>query len=297
MQNMPQSLQDSHIVIVTGLSGSGKTIAIKVLEDIGFFCVDNLPLGLFDKFLTLIESHEDVRRVALGIDVRERVFLDSFSGVLNSARSKGYQVDVLFLEATNDALTRRFSETRRRHPLDHDSVGDGIAKERDLISRFKSDATWIIDTSDLNIHGLKAMVQTAFDPTRSGRMGLSLISFGFKKGVPREVDYVFDCRLLKNPHFEDDLRPLTGLDEPVIRFIEKDESWQPFIERLCGMVEFVTPLHEKEKRPMLTVGFGCTGGQHRSPAVTETVARHMRAKGYAVRVAHRELASTEESPR
>lgn len=285
-------MKTAHVVIVTGLSGSGKSTAIRALEDLGFYCIDNLPIVLMDKFLTLAEHHDEIRRVALGIDARERRFLDRFQEAVARVRADGHRVDVLFLDCDDEVLIRRYSETRRRHPLEGESgsLAAGIVAERKLLAGVRDAATWPIDTSVLNLHQLKAMVQQAYEAAGTRRMGVSLVSFGFKHGAPREADWQIDCRLLPNPYFVEGLRPKTGVDPEVRAFLEGRDEWRPFLDHLWGLLRFALPLHEVEGKPMLTVALGCTGGQHRSVAVCEALAERLRADGVPVRVTHRELA-------
>jgi len=281
----------AHVVIVTGLSGSGKSTAIRALEDIGFFCIDNLPLVILDKFLLLAEDHEQVRRVALGIDARERLFLDTFPEALARVRAQGHRVEILFLDCQEEALLRRYSATRRRHPLEAEagSLAAALELERRLLEPLKEQAAWIIDTSTLNVHQLKARVMQAWDPGRSRRTGVVVMSFGYRNGVPREADYVIDCRGLPNPYFVDDLRPLTGRDPEVRRFLEEKPEWPLFRDRILDLLRTSLPMHEAEERPVVTVAFGCTGGQHRSVAMAVVVAEALREGGHAVSLAHREL--------
>ncbi len=283
-------MEKAHVVIVTGLSGSGKSTAIRALEDLGFFCIDNLPVVILDKFLLLADEHAQVRRVALGIDAREREFLPHFAEAVEGAQALGHTVDVVYLDASDEVLIRRFSETRRRHPLEPEAgtVADGIALERQVLAGVRSLATWVLDTTRLNVHQLKAMVQHAYEPGKR-RMGVHLLSFGFKHGVPHEADYVFDCRLLPNPYFVETLRPKSGLDPEVREFLEARPEWTTLRALLGKLLEFAIPLHEAEGKPVLTVSFGCTGGRHRSVAVTEAIAEWLRAGGYAVRVQHRDM--------
>lgn len=282
-------MEKAHVVIVTGLSGSGKSTAIKALEDIGFFCIDNLPVVILDKFLLLADQHPQVRRVALGIDARERTFLSSFHDVVDNVQALGHRVEVIFVDATDDVLIRRFSETRRRHPLESDasSVVEAIEMERLVLAPLRERADWVIDTSSLTVHQLKAAVQHAYDAGKT-RMGVSVVSFGFKHGVPREADWVFDCRLLPNPYFVEGLRAKSGLDPDVVAFLEGRPEWDPFVRKVQDLVEFAIPLHEAEGKPMLTIALGCTGGVHRSVAVAETLARRLRDAGHPVRVRHRD---------
>ncbi len=284
----------AHVVIVTGMSGSGRTTAIRALEDAGFFCVDNLPIVLLDKFLVLAERHEEVRRVALGVDIRERGFLAAFAEAMKEVRALGHRLDVIFLDATDEVLIRRYSETRRRHPLSGEAVSlaDAITKERRMLQEVRAQADWVVETSELNVHQLKALIQQAYDPQTSGRMNLTVVSFGYRHGVPRESDYVFDCRFLPNPYFVDGLRARSGLDPEVQAFVTGQPEWMDFFDKLTGLIGFSIPQHEREGKPLLTLAFGCTGGRHRSVAVAEAVAAWLRDRGHAVRVIHRDIEET-----
>jgi UPF0042 nucleotide-binding protein len=292
-------LKTAYVIIVTGLSGSGKSTAIKALEDLGFFCIDNLPLLVLDKVLTLAEQHDEILRVALGIDVRERAFLVSFPETLARIRTLGHEVDVLFLDASDDVLVRRYSETRRRHPLEGEAatVGEAIDLERRMLAELREKATWVLDTSTMNVHRLKQAVQQGYDPARGHSMSITLMSFGFKHGSPREADYMFDCRLLSNPFFIQELRPMTGLDADVLAFLEARPEWPPFLDHVTELLRFALPLHETEGKPVLTAAFGCTGGQHRSVAVTEAIAARLRDAGREVRTIHRDLDDRHDDPR
>lgn len=283
-------MDKARIVIVTGMSGSGKSTAIKALEDCGFFCIDNLPIVILDKLLMLVDQHPQVGRLALGIDARERAFLGAFGDVVEGVRKLGHSIDVLFLDASDEVLIRRFSETRRRHPLEAEScsVAEGIAKERVVLAPLRDRSTWTIDTSRLNVHQLKRLIQQAYDPSRA-RMSLHLVSFGFRHGIPREADYVFDCRLLPNPYFVDELRPKAGTDKEVREYLEARPEWNELCSKITDFLAFVIPLHENEGKPLLTVAFGCTGGRHRSVAVAEEVATRLAKKGLAAQVEHRHV--------
>ncbi len=284
-------MNTSHVVIVTGLSGSGKSTAIRALEDLGFFCIDNLPLVMLDKFLALAEANGQVRRVALGVDVRERLFLDAFPEALAGVRATGHLVEILFLDCADESLVRRYSATRRRHPLESEtgSLAAALTLERQLLEPLKEQAAWIIDTTSLNVHQLKARVMQAWDPQRSRRTGVVVMSFGYRNGVPREADYVIDCRGLPNPYFVDELRPLTGRDPEVRHFLEQQPEWAVFRDRVLDLFRTSLPMHEAEERPVVTIAFGCTGGQHRSVALAVTAADALRTDGHAVSVTHREL--------
>ncbi len=284
----------AHVVIVTGMSGSGRTTAIRALEDAGFFCIDNLPIVLLDKFLLLAERHEEIRRVALGVDIRERGFLHALAATLQEVRSLGHRLDVIFLDATDETLIRRYSETRRRHPLSGETVSlaDAISRERKTLQEVRAQADWVVDTSELNVHQLKALVQQAYNPTGATRMTVSVVSFGYRHGVPRESDYVFDCRFLPNPYFVDRLRAKSGLDPEVRDHVVGQPDWKEFFERVSGLIGFSIPRHEREGKPLLTVAFGCTGGRHRSVVAAEAVAEWLRDRGVLVRVIHRDVEET-----
>lgn len=282
-------MNSAHIVIVTGLSGSGKSTVIKAMEDLGFFCVDNLPLPLLDKILFLADTHAEISKMCIGIDVRERFLLDSFASEVNKVRDLGHKLEIIYLEASEDVLVRRFSETRRRHPLESisGSIRDGVAREGEILATIKGMADWVIDTTDINIHNLRSMIQQAYDKTSSSRMGVEIVSFGYRNGVPRDASYVFDCRFLKNPYFVERLRPLTGLDRDIAAFLQELPEWHTFVERTTALLRFSLPLHEQEGRPIVTVAFGCTGGQHRSVAMAEKMAEVLAQAGFRTRVSHR----------
>lgn len=284
----------AHVVVVTGMSGSGRTTAIRALEDAGFFCIDNLPIVLLDKFLLLAERHEEIRRVALGVDIRERGFLHAFAATLREVRALGHRLDVIFLDATDETLIRRYSETRRRHPLSGETVSlaDAIGRERTMLQEVRAQADWVVDTSELNVHQLKALIQQAYDPQAASRMTVSVVSFGYRHGVPRESDYVFDCRFLPNPYFVDGLRAKSGLDSEVRGYVLGQPEWTEFFERVSALVGFTVPRHEREGKPLLTVAFGCTGGRHRSVVAAEAVAEWLRERGVPVRVTHRDVEET-----
>jgi UPF0042 nucleotide-binding protein len=286
-------MEKAHVVIVTGVSGSGKSTAIRALEDLGFFCIDNLPVVILDKFLVLADQHEQIRRVALGMDCREKDFLGSFPEVVEGVKALGHQVDVIYLDASDEVLLRRFSETRRRHPLEPEvgSVAEGIALERQMLARVRERAGWVIDTTGLNVHELKSRIQQAYDPARTRGMGVNLVSFGFKHGAPREADYLLDCRLLPNPYFVEGLRARSGLDADVIAYLHGRAEWRPWTRAIAELLELAIPMHEVEGKPLLTVAFGCTGGRHRSVAVVEEIAGALRTRGFAVRTVHRDMAS------
>jgi UPF0042 nucleotide-binding protein len=282
----------TEVVIITGMSGAGKSQAIKCLEDIGFFCIDNLPTTLIPTFVRLCtQSEHAIERVALVIDVREGEFLGSLIDILIMLRAEGHAVKIVFLDASNEALVRRFSESRRPHPLAAGkSVMAGITAERHLLARLREEADLIIDTSALTIHELKRFLSQAFFVQRiPAKIALSLVSFGFKYGLPFDADLVFDTRFLPSPHFVDDLRPLTGLDPQVDQYLFRAEATKPYLERLMDFLGFITPLCEEEGRAYLTIAFGCTGGRHRSVFFAEHLAAHFRDHGYLVNIRHRDI--------
>jgi RNase adapter protein RapZ len=283
----------TRFMVVTGLSGSGKTHAIHALEDLGYFCVDNLPTQLIPTFAELCTRGEaHLERVAIVVDVRERGFLSQFPPVFRKLRSlPGVDAKLIFLEANRSALVRRFSETRRPHPLAPDrSVSEGIDEERKKMLAIRGMADVIVDTSNLTVHELRAAFgrMTRDESTRAD-MVVNLLSFGFKNGAPPEADLVFDVRFLPNPHFVDRLRDLTGRDAKVVRFMKQHKVTQDFINRMTEFLRFTLPHYVTEGKSYLTVAIGCTGGQHRSVMIAEALKRtleHM--PGVRLRVKHRD---------
>jgi len=283
----------TRFVVVTGLSGSGKTHAIHALEDLGYFCVDNLPTQLIPTFAELCTRGEaHLERVAIVVDVRERGFLSQFPPVFRKLRSlPGVEAKLIFLEANRTALVRRFSETRRPHPLAPDrSVSEGIDEERKKMLAIRGMADVIVDTSNLTVHELRdAFGRMTRDESTRADMVLNLLSFGFKHGAPTEADLVFDVRFLPNPHFVDRLRHLTGRDARVVRFIKQHKVTQDFINRLTEFLKFVLPHYVTEGKTYLTVAIGCTGGQHRSVMIAEALKRTLEhTPGVRLRVKHRD---------
>jgi UPF0042 nucleotide-binding protein len=281
-------------VIVTGLSGSGKTHALRALEDLGYFCVDNLPTQLIPKLAELAGRDDaELDKVAIVVDIREGAFLREFPAVFRSLRaSRGYRPTLIFLEATHGALLRRFSETRRPHPLAPDrSVAEGIRDEREQLSRIRSMADMIVDTSKLTVHELRDifMRMSRDGADRRAAMVVTLVSFGFKHGLPEDADLAFDVRCLPNPHFVDRLRPLTGRDQPVVRYMRRHRATQLYLDRLSAFLRFALPLYVREGKTYLTVAIGCTGGQHRSVMVAEALKAELRGvPGIRLRVKHRD---------
>ncbi|HWP35276.1 MAG TPA: RNase adapter RapZ [Thermodesulfobacteriota bacterium] len=278
------------VVVVTGLSGAGKSTAIRALEDLGFFCVDNLPVTLVPHLLEVCRTG-GIGKVALGIDVREREFLAASPRTLETLRAAGYRIELLFLEASDEALIRRFSETRRRHPLAQgESVVDGIRRERELLADLKSLADQILDTSLLTVHQLRGAIQERYlAAAQLKQLTVTLLSFGFRYGLPPEADLVVDVRFLRNPHFVEEFRDFDGSRREVAQYVLESPEAAEFLRRFEGLLAFLLPLYEKEGKAYVTVAVGCTGGQHRSVAVVLALADRLDRDRYLVRVRHRDL--------
>ena len=280
------------LIIVTGTSGSGKTQALKCLEDLGFFCVDNLPPALFQKFTELcLQPEKDVKKVALGIDIRERAFLDDLFANLGALHQDGCHVELLFLEAQNDVLVRRFSESRRPHPLlPQRPIIEGIQLERERLQGLREKAQRIVDTSEFTVHDLKAwMIAHYRDQGEGQSLRINLLSFGFKFGVPIDVDLMFDVRFLRNPHFVPELQPLTGAHHDIQHFIFDTKEGAAFLQHIKELLAFLLPLFEREQRSHLTIAFGCTGGRHRSVAMAIRIKEELKGLGYEASIRHREI--------
>lgn len=279
------------VVVISGLSGSGKSTAIRALEDIGFFCIDNLPVVLLPKLVELFPSSGDeIEQIALVVDARESRFLDQFQENIDRIREKGGRVEVLFLECSDQILIRRYSETRRRHPLaGGGSVEEGIQAERQLLQALRRSADQVFDTSDLNPHQLRQMVQERYTSIQPGHeMSLVLVSFGFKHGIPAQADMVFDARFLPNPYFVADLKNKDGTDPDVVAYVFGDGNAEVFLDRVVGFINEFRLLYDREGKSYLTVGIGCTGGRHRSVALVEELNRRLDPSGGPVLVRHRD---------
>ena len=293
--NPPKRGADTHrIVLVTGLSGAGKSTATKALEDLGFFCIDNLPAVLLPKVLELVShgTSDEVERLAIVVDAREGRFLDSTPAALEEVRREGHQLDVVFLDCADDALMRRFSETRRRHPSSPDgSVQEGIAEERRMLGQLRDLADQIIDTTRMNVHELRDAITARFGaPGEDDKLNVTLLSFGFRNGIPAASDLVFDVRFLPNPYFVEGLKPHPGTDPRVSSWVLERMQTQEFLARLESMLQFLIPQYRAEGKSYLTVSIGCTGGRHRSVAVAEELARRLTEKHRAnVKVTHRDV--------
>jgi len=280
-----------HLIIITGMSGAGKTVAVQSLEDLGYFCVDNLPPVLIPKFVDLmVQSGGKMDRVALVIDLRGRKFFENLSESLDALdQSDMIQYEIVFLDAEDKALVRRYKETRRRHPLSQEgSPIDGIAAERRLLEELKGKANQIIDTTLIKPSELKEKMVARFCDTDSNRLSINVMSFGFKYGVPIDADLVFDVRFLPNPHYVDNLKPQTGLDDAVYEYVFKWSETKEFVAKLMDLLQFVVPRYQKEGKSQLVIGIGCTGGKHRSVALTEYIGQAFQ-KDWQVNINHRDI--------
>ena len=279
------------VTVITGMSGAGRSAAADVLEDLGYFVIDNLPPMLIGKVAELARSTEKPIRYALVVDVRSGDFLHDLSTAIDELRRDGAHTRVLFLDASDAALVRRYEASRRRHPLsDTDRVSDGIARERTLLEPLKGEADLIVDTSNLNVHELRDRLRELFsEHVADGRLQVSLVSFGYKHGLPIDVDLVFDCRFLPNPHWVEELRPLTGLDESVRDYVLNRPDTDAFLAQLDRLLDLTLPGYEREGKAYLSIGVGCTGGRHRSVVVAEQLGERLRGHGYRAAVHHRDV--------
>lgn len=281
------------LVVITGLSGSGKSLAANCLEDLGFFCVDNLPVGLILPFHNLIQrSGEQLSHAALVIDARERAFLEQFPRVFNELKDKRIPIQLLFLECSDDVLKRRFSESRRPHPLagPRGTLEEAIASERLALAPLRELADRIIQTSNFTSHELRAFLKNAYGTISEQNVpNVNLVSFGFKYGIPTEADLLFDVRFMANPFFVDDLRHLDGRTDEVQAFLARESQVDEFLERVQSLMDFLVPLYGEEGKTYLTVGLGCTGGKHRSVAMAERMGRYFKERNVPCAVSHRDL--------
>lgn len=266
--------------------------AMNVFEDLGYFCVDNLPVQLIPSFVALLDRKESgINRAALVVNIREGEFLHSFPQTYSALRARDdIDTTVIFLGASDAALQRRFSETRRPHPMGEGTVLESITAEREKLASIRSLADVVIDTSDHTVHTLRDFLKKRFDPgTTEDQPVLTVLSFGFKHGVPLDADLVFDVRFLPNPHFVPELKDLTGNDQPVIEYLEKSPEVKETIERFSNLLHYLMPLYQREGKSYVTVGIGCTGGRHRSVATANEVGRLLNRSGYRARVMHRDV--------
>jgi RNase adapter protein RapZ len=279
------------VTIITGMSGAGRSEAAHVLEDLGFFVIDNLPPMLIGKVAELARGLEKPTRYALVVDVRSGDFLHDLSVAVAELHKLGAHTRVLFLDANDNVLVRRYEASRRRHPLsDSDRVSDGIAQERVLLESLKGEADLIVDTSGSNVHELRDRLRELFaEHVADGALQVNVVSFGYKHGLPLDVDLVFDCRFLPNPHWIEELRPQTGLDAPVRDYVLSQPDARAFLTELDALLTLTMPGYEQEGKAYLSIGVGCTGGRHRSVVVSEQLAERLRGHGYHVSVHHRDV--------
>ncbi len=283
---VPGSTVPESLVVVTGLSGSGKSYVNKCLEDMGYFCVDNLPLELLEPLLGQVTA----KRVGIILDVRNPDFAVRFPAILARLRARVPGTRLLFLDASEESLIRRFSETRRPHPLAGKvSLLEALRRERAMLEEVRAVADVVVDTSAMTVHELRSFMQKTFvgDP-ESGGMVVSATSFGYKFGIPHDVDLLFDVRFLANPHFVPELKGKTGMDAAVAAYIEKDPETRAFLDRLVGFLDYLLPRFDRERKSYLSIGIGCTGGKHRSVYIAEQLAGLLQERGYPVRVSHRD---------
>ena len=281
-----------HVVIVTGMSGAGRSTGLRVLEDLGYFCADNIPPALIPELIGLLTDEQELRRVAVGVDVRTGKFLEGADQVLDSLIQGGHQVELIFLEAQDEELVRRFSETRRSHPLaPGGNLLEAIQRERERVAPLRARAGFIIDTTGMSVHDLRRMlVDYIARGGKRSRMVTRVVSFGFKYGLPVDADMVFDLRYLPNPHFVPELRAKTGLDPNVSAFVLETAEGRELLTDLSSMLSKLLPRYEREGKSYLTIAIGCTGGRHRSVALAEALAAALRPLG-DVRVEHRDMAA------
>jgi len=283
------------VIILTGLSGAGKSTALKVFEDLGFICIDGLPPNLVPELVRPFQSQEEVhaKGLTLGMDVRQSEFLEKWNQALSALHEIPVQPRIVFIEARSDVLVRRYAATRRPHPLESEDVGleKALEQERKLLASLREKAELIVDTSDYSIHDLRKVLQEKWRFLREKRFGLRiyLISFGFKYGPPSEADLIFDLRFLKNPYFDEKLRPLSGKDASVADFVLGSKTGKEYLKRQLDFLLYILPHYEEEGRYRLTIAFGCTGGRHRSVAVGEAVFDSLKKSDYGVSLEHRHL--------
>ncbi len=280
-------------VIVTGMSGGGKSTAQKILEDAGFYCVDNLPVSLIEKFVELIAMpNSEITKVALGLDVRADQSFEDATRILEQLKQKGYQFEILFMDANESALIKRYKESRRNHPLSEDGrLEEGVRKERKILEKIRKNADYVIDTSNLLKRELKEELDRIFVQNKEyNSLMVTVMSFGFKYGIPADADLVFDVRFLPNPYYIEELKPLTGNDKPVSDYVMNAEESHIFLDKLTDMVRFLIPNYVKEGKNRLVIAIGCTGGQHRSVTLANELYVRIKDQGnYGIKLYHRDI--------
>ncbi|MCA1838858.1 MAG: RNase adapter RapZ [Actinomycetota bacterium] len=289
---MSAAVSAPRFTLITGLSGAGRSEVAKVFEDLGYFVVDNIPPALIEKMVELVSAPgSKVKQIALVVDVRGGEFFPELEKALDGIKDRGFDLRVLFLEASDRSLVRRFEATRRKHPLaQSDRVVEGIFQERQIMRRLRDVADVIIDTTDLNVHELRDKVSSLFaDPSARSGIAVNVISFGYKHGIPLDADIILDCRFLPNPHWVDELRPLNGTHRKVRGYVLNAPGTEEFLFKLRDLLGFLLPGFVNEGRHYLTIGIGCTGGKHRSVVVGDEIARYLQEKGFPSTVVHRDL--------
>ncbi|MBC9787228.1 RNase adapter RapZ [Carnobacterium maltaromaticum] len=291
---MVDSLQ---LVIITGMSGAGKTIAMQSFEDMGYFCVDNMPPSLLPKFWELVKESGKLTKIALVIDLRSRAFFEEIMSAIGTMDNTSFiTTKILFLEASDEELVSRYKETRRTHPLAMDGrIMDGIRTERALLADIKGRAQMVIDTSDVTPRQLREKIMSSFKTDDTQLFRVEVVSFGFKYGLPIDADVVMDVRFLPNPHYIDNLRPLTGMDKPVYDYVMQQPETELFYRKFIDLLEYVLPGYKKEGKNNVTIAIGCTGGQHRSVALSERIGRQLIADDYKVNISHRDKGKRKET--
>ncbi len=285
------------IIIITGLSGSGKSTALAAFEDAGFYCVDNLPVGLLPKFLELpIQTASDISGLVFVMDLREKGFLTHYSSIFESLHQKGYSFKILFLEAEEEILLKRYSQTRRHHPLSQDKgLLEGIRAEKAQLHDLRVIADSVINTSDMTVHQLKASIfDIAQKSTKQQTTRITVLSFGYKYGIPLEADLIMDVRFLPNPYFVPELKALDGESEAIQKYVLQNHTSRRFLKKYLDLLDYLIPLYEKEGKAYLTIAVGCTGGRHRSVAISGAVFAHLEKKGMPVELTHRDIDQTQE---
>jgi len=279
------------LVVLTGMSGSGKSTALNAFEDMGFYCVDNLPVPLVPEFLRLHESVTDsMLRIAIVMDVRARDFIDRHAEILTSVKDEGFHVEVIFLDARDDVLVQRYSQTRRRHPLRNRDIVSAISEERNMMLELKEYADRILDTSTMNVHQLRQAIINLFSSRESlSQLFIHIVSFGFKYGIPADANMVFDVRFLPNPYFVPELKNMSGCDREVGEYVLENPVATSFLEHLRDMIKFLLPCYRREGKAYFVFAIGCTGGRHRSVAVAEWMKRFMTEEGEEVTITHRDI--------
>jgi len=287
------------IFIITGLSGSGKSTAIDVMEDAGYYCVDNMPVSLLPKFLELpLQHNADITGLAFVMDAREKGFIEHYAAIFDTLKADGHRLEIIFLEATEKDLLNRYSQTRRYHPLGRGkSLIESIQREKDALAPLRTSADQIINTTGLTVHDLKNVIRALINHRDLARMQVHVMSFGFKYGVPEHADLVVDVRFLANPYFQPDLKTMDGESTRVRDFVMADPNSRIFLEKYLDLLDYLIPLYDKEGKAYLTIAIGCTGGHHRSVAMARTVFEHVRQRGVEVEISHRDIKrQSEESP-